>query len=226
MRREWRAMDVGRGDHQVFRALYTLCPLVEGCSCYAETTMSWHVRRRTLLIAGFLVLKVALWSWLLSTIGAERIVEFIGAKNGYVVMFLIAFFGGLSTFTSVTYVATVITLASGGLNPVGLAIASSAGVSIGDAIFYYIGYFGLRHVVAGWIGRFIHKASLWLKTKPRALVFAAIYGYAGFTPLPNDVLAAALGALRQPLWLVLPALVLGNFTLTLLLARFGSLLPL
>jgi membrane protein YqaA with SNARE-associated domain len=188
--------------------------------------MSWGVRKRTLFIALLLVLKVALWSWLLATIGAERIVEFIGAKNGYMVMFLIAFFGGLSTFTSVTYVATVITLASGGLHPVGLAIASSAGVSIGDAIFYYIGYFGLRHVVAGWIGRAIEQGTRWLGARPKMYVFAAVYVYAGFTPLPNDVLAVALGAMRQPLYVVLPALVLGNFTLTLLLSHFGSMLPL
>lgn len=187
--------------------------------------MSWHVRKRTLFIAFLLVLKVALWSWLLATIGAERIVAFVGAENGYVVMFLVALFGGLSTFTSVTYFATVLTLGSAGLNPVGLAAASSMGVSIGDAIFYFIGYLGLRHVVAGWIGRAIHRASVWLETKPRAFVFAAVYAYAAFTPLPNDLLAVALGAMRQPLFLILPALILGNFTLTLILATFGGQLP-
>jgi membrane protein YqaA with SNARE-associated domain len=188
--------------------------------------MALSTRKKTLIIAALLALKVALWSWLLATVGAERVVGFVGVENAYLIMFLVAFLGGLSTFTSVTYVATVITLASGGVHPVGLAIASSAGVSLGDAIFYYIGFWGLRHVVAGWIGRAIHRASLWLEHKPRAFIFGAVYLYAGFTPLPNDVLAVALGALRQPLWLVLPALVLGNFTLTLLLAQFGSVLPL
>ncbi len=184
--------------------------------------MSWHPRKRTLFIAFLLVLKVALWSWLLATVGAERIVAFIGAENGYVVMFLVAFFGGLSTFTSVTYFATVFTLASAGLNPVGIALASSAGVSVGDVIFYYIGYLGLRHVVAGWVSRAIARTSTWLERKPRAFVFAAVYVYAGFTPLPNDVLAVALGAMRQPLLLILPALILGNFTLILMIATFGG----
>lgn len=188
--------------------------------------MIWHPRKKTLLIAALLVLKVALWTWLLTAIGAERVVAFIGAENGYVVMFLVALFGGLSTFTSVSYFASVLTLASAGLNPVGLALCSSAGVSIGDAIFYFIGYLGLRHVVAGWVSRFIERTSRWLEKKPRVFVFAAVYCYAAFTPLPNDILAVALGAMRQPLWLVLPALVLGNFTLTLLLSLFGGMLPL
>ncbi|MBY0310124.1 hypothetical protein K2Q16_03200 [Patescibacteria group bacterium] len=187
--------------------------------------MAWHPRKRTLFIAFLLVLKVAAWTWLLSTIGAERIVEFIGAENGYVVMFLVAFFGGLSTFTSVTYFATLLTLASAGLHPLLLALASSLGVSIGDVIFYYIGHLGLREVAAGRLQRFIVRTSLWLEQKPRVYVFAVVYSYAAFTPLPNDILAMMLGAARQPLMLVLPALILGNFTLVLLIATFGSWLP-
>jgi len=153
-------------------------------------------------------------------------VAWIGVENGYLVMFFIAFFGGLSTFTSVTYFATVITLAAAGLNPVGLAFASSAGVTIGDAIFYYIGYYGLREVATGRVGRFVVFVTRWLEKKPRAGIFMFIYSYAAFTPLPNDVLAILLGAMRQPIWLVLPALVLGNATLTYLTANLGGFLPL
>lgn len=187
--------------------------------------MTWQPRKRTLFVAFLLVIKVAVWTWLLSTIGAERLVAFIGAENGYIVMFLVAFFGGLSTFTSVTYFATLLTLASAGLNPVLLALASSVGVSIGDVIFYYIGYLGLRQVAAGRIQRVIVRASEWLEHKPKVYIFTVVYAYAAFTPLPNDVLAMMLGAARQRLSLVLPALVLGNFTLVLLLATFGSWLP-
>jgi membrane protein YqaA with SNARE-associated domain len=180
--------------------------------------MWWHSRTGTLLIAFLLILKVAFWSWLLATIGADRLVAYIGVENGYVVMFLVAFLGGLSTFTSVTYFATVLTLASGGLSPVGLAVASSAGVTLGDAIFYLIGYLGLRHIVAGRVSLLIVRASRFLESHPPAYLFFAVYAYAAFTPFPNDVLTIILGALRQPFLLVLTALVLGNFTLTLILA--------
>jgi len=187
--------------------------------------MARHQRLRALFIAALLVGKVVLWTWLLTTIGAERMVAYIGVENGYFVMFMIAFFGGLSTFTSVTYFATVITLASAGLNPVGLAFASSAGVTIGDAIFYYIGYFGLREVAAGRVGRFVARTTAWLERKPKIGIASFVYCYAAFTPLPNDILAMILGAMRQPLWLILPALVLGNATLTYLTASLGGFLP-
>lgn len=187
--------------------------------------MDWQPRKRTLFIAFLLVVKVAAWTWLLSTVGAERLVEYIGVENGYLVMFIVAFFGGLSTFTSVTYFATLLTLASAGLNPLFLALASSLGVSIGDVIFYYIGSLGLREVAAGRLQQWIVRVSSWLEHKPRLFIFAVVYAYAAFTPLPNDVLAMMLGAARQPLRLILPALILGNFTLVLLLATFGSWLP-
>lgn len=193
--------------------------------CYATAHMSWISRNRTALIALLLVLKVALWTWLLYTVGAERLVSYVGAENGYVIMFLAALLGGLSTFTSVTYFVTVFTLASAGLEPFGLALASSAGVSIGDVIFYYIGLWGLRAVAPGRISFWLKRATDWLTLRSRVMVFAFVYSYAAFTPFPNDVLALVLGATRQPLLLVMPALILGNFTLIMLLATFGSFLP-
>lgn len=192
--------------------------------CY-KNSMSWYLRKRTVVIAFLLLFMVVGWTWLLSTIGAEHIVEYIGVKNGYVVMFTVALLGGLSTFTSVAYFATVLTLASAGLNPVFLALASSAGVSIGDAIFYFIGRYGVREMVTGRIGQVVVRLTQWLEHKSKSLLFGVVYSYAAFTPLPNDVLAVLLGIARQRLVLVLPALVLGNFTLTFLLAKFGSYLP-
>jgi membrane protein YqaA with SNARE-associated domain len=181
--------------------------------------------RKALLLALLLVIKVGIWTWLLYTIGAEQIVAYVGAENGYIIMFLVALLGGLSTFTSVTYFATVFTLAAAGLNPLGLALASSAGVSIGDVIFYYIGYFGLREVAAGRLSGFIATSSMWIQKKPKALVVIFVYMYAAFTPLPNDILAVMLGTTRQPLRWVLPALVLGNATLIFILVSFENLLP-
>lgn len=175
-----------------------------------------------LLIAVLLVIKLGIWSWLLYTFGAEALVSYIGVQNGYLVMFLVALLGGLSTFTSVTYFATVFTLAAAGLSPLGLAAASSAGVSIGDVIFYYIGYFGLRQVAAGRLSNLITRASQWLEKKPKTLVLGFVYAYAAFTPLPNDVLALILGTTKQPLQLVLPALLLGNATLIFILVAFGN----
>lgn len=183
------------------------------------------IRRNTIFIALALLAFVALWTWLLLTYGADAIVEYIGAENGYLVMFLVALFGGMSSFSGVTYVATIITLAGGGLNPLFLALAAGAGTTIGDTVYYLIGRYGVREVAESYFAHQVGRLTMWLSTKPRWMVFLGSYLYTGFTPLPNDVLTITLGLTHQPLKVVLPALALGNATLTYLVATFGGSLP-
>jgi membrane protein YqaA with SNARE-associated domain len=173
-----------------------------------------------------LVFSIVLWSWLLLTYGADAIVDWIGAENGYWIMFLVALFGGVSSIAGVTYVATIITLASAGLNPLALAIASGAGISIGDTIYYYIGRYGLRTLTHGVIHDRVQQLTEWLRNKSKKLLFLVIYVYTAFTPLPNDVLTITLGLTQQPWRVVIVGLVLGNITLTFIIAQFGQYLPL
>ena len=177
--------------------------------------------RHNILIACILIISILIWIWLLQTYGAETIVDYIGAENGYLVIFLVALFGGVSSFTGVTYVATIITLASAGLNPLGVALASGVGVSFGDTAYYYIGKYGLRELASTHFESHLEKFTHWLQTKPKAILFFGVYVYTSFSPFPNDVLAIALGLSRQSLKVTLPALVLGNITFTLLLATLG-----
>jgi membrane protein YqaA with SNARE-associated domain len=181
-----------------------------------------YVFNRTTLIALGLVLIIIGWTWLLITVGSEAVVAYIGAENGYLVMFLMALFGGVSSVTGVAYVATIITLASAGLNPALLALASGLGISIGDTIYYLIGRFGLRELALSRFEEHVRSFTAWLFAKPAWLRALGIYLYTGFTPLPNDILTILLGVARQPYAVVLPALILGNATLTYLIATFGS----
>lgn len=164
----------------------------------------------------------ALWTWMLSVIGPEQLVAFVGAENGYLVMFLVALLGGLATYTGVTYVATVLTLASAGFDPILLAIVSTAGVSAGDVLFYVIGYFGVRQLATGVIERWLIRINHWLEGSSRVFIFVVVYCYAAFTPFPNDLWALVLGSARQPLIVIGPAFIIGNFTQVLLLAFFAS----
>ena len=179
----------------------------------------------SLIAMTFLILSIVGWSWLLLTIGPNTIVAQLGAENGYLIMFLIALFGGVSSFTGVGYVATIITLAGGGLSPLGLALASGAGISIGDTVYYLVGRHGVRNLVHGRLKTGIENLTRWLAARPRPWLWISVYVYTAFTPLPNDVLTITLGAAKQPPALVLSALVLGNMTLTYLIASFGAVLP-
>ncbi len=178
-----------------------------------------------LTVAVFL-LSVVIWGLLIYFFGSEKIVEIIGVKNGYLIMFLVALFGGVSSFTGATYPATIITLASGGLDPLLLALTSAAGVSVGDTLYFTLAHKGSYILKKeGKINEYVTKLRHWLEDKSRILIGTVVYAYAAFTPLPNDVLCVAMGLARQPYLLIITALVLGNFTLTLIIAHFGTLFP-
>ena len=185
--------------------------------------MAYLLHRNTLIALGLILIVIG-WSWLLLTVGSEALVDLIGVQNGYLLMFFMALFGGVSSVTGVTYVATIITLASAGLNPALLALASGLGISIGDTIYYLIGRLGLRELAMSRFEEQVRSFTTWLFAKPAWLRALGIYIYTGFTPLPNDILTILLGVSRQPYVVVLPALVLGNATLTFLIATFGSTL--
>jgi len=50
----------------------------------------------------------------------------------------------------------------------------------------------------------------------------ATYVLVGFTPTPNDILTIALGATRRPYVPIIIALVLGNVTLSYIVALFSE----
>ena len=165
---------------------------------------------------------ILVWSGVVLYVGPETLVDYIGVENGYLLMFLVALFGGVSSIGGAIYVTTILTLASAGLNPAYLALVSGAGVSVGDSVYYYLGYRGSailpkQNKFTSHIRRF----SDWLTDRHPSVRAVAIYGYTAFTPLPNDILTILMGVTQQPYRLVIPALALGNITHTFLLAMFG-----
>lgn len=172
----------------------------------------------------FLILLATLIGWLLilQLVGPEKLVEYIGIENGYVVITLIALFGGVSSFTGVTYIAAIITFASVGLSPVGLAIASGIGVSFGDTLYFYLGKHGRSSISQGSLHTFFEKVTKWLEGKSEYWVSLFTVTYTAISPFPNDILALTLGALRQRYIIVVPAMICGNIIFTFILASLGK----
>lgn len=183
-------------------------------------------RAKHYLLFGLVLVGILTWTGLMLAIGPRTIVDAIGVQNGYLLMLLVSLFGGVSSIGGAIYVTTIITLASAGLNPLYLALASGVGVSVGDSVYYYLGYRG-SHILPpeSSLTRRIHRFSDWLTNQAQWLRAAGIYSYTAFTPLPNDVLTILMGIARQPYLLVIPAFVLGNITHTFLLATIGQNLP-
>lgn len=179
--------------------------------------MQFSLFQRRVVVVLLLICFLVGWSAVLYFIGPREIVDMIGAK-GYLAMFLISLFGGMSSFGGPAYVATIVTLASGGLNPLLLGAASGAGISIGDTVYYYLGRRGSSLIHSNKAAEWLELFSNWLLGLPRWLATAGIYAYTAFTPLPNDVLTISIGLARFPYVPAIIALTLGNFTLTTLIA--------
>lgn len=161
------------------------------------------------------------WSILLSYIPPNEIVAAVGADNSLIIAFLVSTFGGASTVTSVNFYATVITLADGGVSPIALGIAAGTGITIGDSLFYYLGTQG-HDVLSGRLRRWSDRVSVWINDQHPVLVQVIVYIYTGVTPLPNDVLTVSLGLAEYSYRRLLPALLLGNITLTIIIAEFAA----
>ena len=175
-----------------------------------------------ILVFCVLSFSVAAWIVLLHYVSPSDLVETIGIRNGYLVMFLVALFGGVSSFTAVSFVATALTLSAGGLNPIFLALASGVGTTLSDSLFFWIGRHAHHVIESQRLSAVIDKIAIWLNDRSRVVVGLFIYIYTGFTPLPTDLLTIVLGLTRQPYVFVIIALTLGNITFTYLLATFGE----
>lgn len=178
-----------------------------------------------LLIVLFIIISISSWSVLLHYVSPSEIVSMLGVRNGYAVMFAVSLLGGMSSLGGAAYVATAITLAAGGLNPLLVALAATTGTIIGDTVFFVISHHSNEYFSHTPVGKKVGQLGLWLAKKSKVVMALFIYCYTAFTPLPNDLLTITLGVTRQPYFLVISALALGNFTFIYLLATFGTALP-
>lgn len=141
---------------------------------------------RLWLALGILAI-IALWTLLMLLIGPRTFVEFIGVENSYVVIFLIAASGGLSSLTATSFYTLLATFAAAGLNPLLLGVAGGLGLVIGDSLFFAFGRNGVQ-ALPPHVRLRTEKVAKWLESKPAWMVPLVVFLYAGFTPLPNDIL--------------------------------------
>ena len=146
----------------------------------------------------------------------EKIVNLIGVDNAYVLIFILAFIGGLTTFSGVPYHLVLITLATGGLNPLLLGLATAFGVMLGDSTSYYIGYQG-RIIIPDRLQKILQQVRYFGLKYPKILpLFFFLYG--SLVPFSNDFIVISMGLSRYPFWRVMIPLGLGNLVFNISLA--------
>lgn len=178
-------------------------------------------KNKAIWIFAIIILSVSIWSVVFHFYSPHQIVEKIGVENSYILIFLVATFSGVSSFTSTSHYAAIVTFASGGLNIFIIALLAGIGMTIGDSLFYYLGKTGKESLPLK-IKEKIQKVEDWLNSKNKIFVPISVYIYTGFTPLPGDILSVFLGVTNHKFKTVIVPILLGNITLMFLISYFAQ----
>jgi membrane protein YqaA with SNARE-associated domain len=138
----------------------------------------------------------------------DSLVTYIGLKNAYALMFVMAALGGMSTFNTVPYYSIIFVLASAGVEPLLLGLASALGVMAGDSFSYLIGRNGaasLSPMLQSLFSR-LHRAAV---RHPKSFPIVC-FVYGSMSPLSNDFITIPAGIAKISYWRVMVPLGLGN----------------
>jgi uncharacterized membrane protein YdjX (TVP38/TMEM64 family) len=188
----------------------------------AEYFPNVHWLRLTLTVVVFIILSIGL-VYLLHLLLAHFELPNI-AWLVYLIVFVTSLVANMTIVVPVPFAATIMIAAATAWNPFLVALAASAGGSLGELSSYYVGYLGKKIAIRqegaaykrikGWIQRHGVWAILLLSLQPI---------------LPFDVAGLIAGAVRMPVHKFLPPLFLGKIPKNLILIYGGigllSLLP-
>ncbi len=146
----------------------------------------------------------------------SQIVAKIGVRNSYAILFFISAVGGSSLITASSYYVFIPIFAIAGLNPILLGIIGGVGVTLGDVLYFYLGA-RTKEISPEEIGEKFERANRIIARIPAGVVPLFVYVYA-MTPLPNDVVTFSLGLVNYPFRKIIFPLVLGNITITVVMA--------
>jgi membrane protein DedA with SNARE-associated domain len=152
----------------------------------------------------------------------EEMISLLGVQNSFIIIFILSFLGGLTTFTGVPYYPILAVFAAGSLHPVLLGLTAASGVAIGDSTSYFVGYHG-SVIIPKKAKRFLKRLLSFFMRYPRLLPFFFFF-YGAFVPLSNDFIVVTMGMAKYPFWRVMIPLGLGNVVFNVglaLIARFS-----
>ena len=166
------------------------------------------------LIVVFIGLSITLGS-----IPTETLIDFVGSENVFLLMFALGVIGGLTTFTGIPYHIILMSFAAGGINPIGLGIATACGVMLGDSTMFIIGK-KVKPVLSPRVLRHMNSVAKYLNAHPK-LISPALVVYGALSPLSNDFVVASMSIMGYTYKKVLLPLTLGNIFYNIALAYLG-----
>ncbi|WP_406661721.1 VTT domain-containing protein [Methanolobus sp. ZRKC3] len=176
--------------------------------------------KRNIRIIGLIVLFIFSWSILLFYHPPGEIVDMLGVRNVYIFIFLLALIGGVSTFTSTTFYTTLIAISLGGVSSIWVALFASVGLTFGDMLFYYLGM-KCKQCIKGKYSVYVSYLTKKMEQFDDRITMLLIFFYS-LTPLPSDIIAIALAIVGFPFKKMIVPLLVGNFTLILILVEISK----
>jgi len=166
------------------------------------------------IVALYLLVSITLASF-----PADDLIDAVGASNAFVLMFILGMIGGFTTFTGIPYHLVLMSLAAGGLDPVGLGVCTALGVMLGDSTMFVIGT-KVKASLSPRVLATIEQFSSYLSHHPK-LVTPALVSYGAVSPFSNDFVVASLGMVGYGYWRTIIPLTIGNTFYNTALAYLG-----
>jgi len=158
-------------------------------------------------VLGFvLILGIALW--LATALQDAGAIKEIVAQYGYSGIFFVSILGGFNLVSSVPVVAFVPVFLVAGLSQWLIIFAIVAGVTVADMIAYGLGRAG-KKIIPDSLERVVHRIEK-LRERHHLIPLIALFFFAAFAPLPNEVLVIPMALMGYRLLHILPSVLLGN----------------
>ncbi|XLQ20459.1 MAG: hypothetical protein ACKUBY_01625 [Candidatus Moraniibacteriota bacterium] len=155
------------------------------------------------------------WAIFLFSVDIQVLVESMGIKNMYLILFIVSALSSTSFLTSASFYATFLAYINAGFDPLTVSIVAGTGGAIGDSIFFFVSR-SAGDVMSN--NKLYNKMLNFVSKLPKWGVYLFTYLYASFAPIPNDILVVTLGVLKFKYIKVIPFLWIGNITLLFLIA--------
>jgi hypothetical protein len=182
-------------------------------------------RKKKVLVSIAIIISLLLgWALFFHYYPVEKLVNDIGIRNTYFAAFMFAVIGGFSFVTGTSLYAALIALARGGVNPYMLGLIAGGGIFISDSLFYFVAT-KMRSVITSITSKWERVfRRIWkvVYQMPPWIVYTAIFLYAAFAPIPNDILLAVLALSGYNYREFAVFLFLGDMVMTLLLTTIGA----
>jgi uncharacterized membrane protein YdjX (TVP38/TMEM64 family) len=167
-----------------------------------------------LILAIFISVSTAI-----SYVPSDTLINYVGSDNALTLVFTLGLLGGLTTFTGIPYHLILMSFAAGGINPIGLGLASAAGVMTGDSTMFYISKKVKKNLSHKTTKRFADWAvSL---NKHPYLITPSLIAYGSISPFSNDFIVASMGIMGYSYKRIIIPLAIGNVIFNIGIAYAG-----